>query len=195
LGGSRTKNLKNGKKLLSKPRARVRPTVAHSSSPGCASSKVSALGKLGPTARRELIHLGCQAGGDARLVRDRRAAQHQRVSHAGGAPRGGFLELANCWPTAAVGRAPTNKLAAASIPFRILVMTVSQRRDDLQRRRRLSGSVPLAPCPAPAVRKTPRPAQKIGREKIILRMAPRGLPPPPAAPDFYPPNFGFLPDE
>jgi hypothetical protein len=56
----------------------------------------SALGKLSPAPRRKLVHLRRQAGRYACLVRNRRAAQHQGVPHAGGAPCCGFLELRKC---------------------------------------------------------------------------------------------------
>jgi hypothetical protein len=56
----------------------------------------SALGKLSPAPRRKQVHLRRQAGRYACLVRNRRAAQHQGVTHAGGAPCCGFLELRKC---------------------------------------------------------------------------------------------------
>jgi hypothetical protein len=56
----------------------------------------STLGKLSPAPRRKLVHLRRQAGRYACLVRNRPAAQHQGIPHAGGAPCCGFLELRKC---------------------------------------------------------------------------------------------------
>jgi hypothetical protein len=87
----------------------------------------SALGKLSPAPRRKLVHLRRQAGRYACLVRNRRAAQHQGVPHAGSAPCCGFLELCN----AEVGSTPTSKPATATIPLRVLIIAISQGMDTL----------------------------------------------------------------
>jgi hypothetical protein len=58
-----------------------------------ATGRCSAPSKLCAAARAELRHLGHQAGRNALLVGDRRAAQHEGIAHAGGALLRGVPDL------------------------------------------------------------------------------------------------------